>query len=622
MLIISLFFIISNIFIFRYYIFPQYIKSSLHAQIEKIDTFFIKHINYISNILEYVNTLILSNAAITNDFLDNLRFQSNIFSRYKNIWNSLLIINAETFHIENMIAYNASIVQLLDNNELRQIFNLRQILNHCYLCFLDEILINNTVYLPVLYKTTINERKKIIIIIIDLYMMEKELQKNIISSKYINLSFSYLNKLKNLKDNVYTADSSNMQKITWHNREEINYSKIYNIFAYDYSIPGTAEHLRIMIDYNYKQLLKQNFLESLYVFLVCISSAIIIIIIINHYLKKNINQSMESLQHTKYDNQNNLVIEEIYFLIKNIKKYYIDILDLQEKNKIFKKNIETCEKKQRNISLALENSLQYREIYHNSLIQIIIENKFHLDYLQYQKNIIHNNKEKEDQLIEFIAIAGHEIKTPLCSIIGFAEILNKYYCNMDAKVINYINHIDECSNYILRLINELIYITKINDGSIRIKRKILPAQELITQCIRYVSQQAETKNITIIQNIDPSIPHIFFDPQHIKQIIINILINSINYSPNNTEISITINKNKHGLNITIIDNGYGINAKDIASITNKYWSNNGQYKKGFGLGLFLVKKLVEIHQGKMIITSAINQGTTTKLIFSNHFSIM
>lgn len=629
--IIACFFILMQIIIFRYFIVPQFVKNDINAQIEKINNLFIKHTNYISNILEYIGSLIINKHEINNDFLDNLRFQSNTFSRYKSIWNAILIIDEENLQIENMAIYNASIAQLLENNEIDQVFNLKKIINHCYLCFLNEITINNIVYLPIVYKINTGKIKKIIILIIDPYTIENKLKQHSINNNYINLSFSYLNNIRKINNIFYANKTNDFKKINLYNKECIKNYKLYKNFLYEYIIPGTIESLIISIDINYFSLIKTHFLNTIYCMIICSILILLTFIIINDIIatiiyrnialsKKNIIK--KEINGNDDENLNIILIEDIDFLVQKINELNKDIYFLKHKNFKINKEKEIYIKKQRHMSVALANSLQYRAIYNNSLMKNIMENKFHIDYFEYKQKIINQNIKKNDQLIEFIAIASHEIKTPLYSIIGFVELITQHNSsNIEKKIIDYMMYINECSNYILLLINELIDIAKISDGSFTINKKILQPQKILTQCIRYVSQQASEKNIDINCEISDMIPNILFDPHRLKQIIINILINSINYSPQNTKIYVEMKKINNDMNITIEDNGYGIDSNDIASITNKYWSNNGKYKNGFGLGLFLVKKLVKSHQGKMAIESQINQGTKIVLTFSDHFII-
>lgn len=629
-ILVSFILILFNILIFRYRFLPKYIEDTLKSKIGKIDLFFIDRINYIYDILEYTEYILKKEKSLSNDFLDTLRFKSNIFSRYYNIWDALLIINDTSVvninsQVQNIIVYNGSIFEFINDNDLNKIFSLDSLKdkNSCF--FLEKIAINNNKYLIFIYKADVNSQIKFIALIVNSAFLESEIKKIITNNvSYVKLSLAYDQKLNQL---YYEGDHNtdfNICNINKKNTDNIRYSKFCRLFVYKYSIPRIGQNIPILIRIDYPELIKINFLDLIYMQIILIIFIIFIFFIaINHVIKNILEKSNLyccNIFAKKKLNNNHVIIDEIQDVYYILSKLYEDFLTVQSANKYLNNEKQLLIYKQRKLFLALENALNNYELYTNFLTIFINENNFYYDSYYYYRDLCENWRAREDQLMEFIAIASHEIKTPLGSIIGFVDIIKNYYKNLDNKLIEYLEYIDECSQYILILIDELINMVKINDNSLKIEKDIISIYDTIKQCIRYIEHQSRTKNIAILLKIDRNFPNVFFDLQCIKQIIINILINSINYSPENTEINISVVRQNKDLIITIQDNGYGFDSDQLSLVTKKYYTKSEQ-GTGFGLGLFLVKKLVEMHGGKMIIESELNKGTKISLIFKDHFSL-
>lgn len=214
---------------------------------------------------------------------------------------------------------------------------------------------------------------------------------------------------------------------------------------------------------------------------------------------------------------------------------------------------------------------------------------------------------------DFLSRMSHELRTPLNAILGFSQLLNMGELNIAQK--KGVNHILNSGKHLLDLINEVLDISRIESGNTSIK--------IETVCV----------NITLIEVIDLSIPlaheknvklefdqkeifYIYADPQRLKQILINLVNNAIKYNkPNgNVRFKITQFEIEQDLvvRISISDTGIGIKAEDLSKLFTPF-ERIGADKttiEGTGLGLSVVKKLVEIQDGNLGVESTYNEGST------------
>lgn len=226
---------------------------------------------------------------------------------------------------------------------------------------------------------------------------------------------------------------------------------------------------------------------------------------------------------------------------------------------------------------------------------------------------------------EFLANMSHEIRTPMNAVLGFAELLNEKL--NDEKLIQYANSISISGKILLRLINDILDLSKVESGKIDLCYRPVKLKTILEEVKMIFSQKADEKNIKIILNISPEIPDIIvIDETRIRQILVNILGNSIKFTERGY-IKITANsENQDSTNNTldlllmIEDTGIGIPENDLERIFNAFTQsstqNNNKYG-GTGLGLTIVKKLSQIMNGEVSINSKLNKGTTVTLSLKN-----
>jgi signal transduction histidine kinase len=213
---------------------------------------------------------------------------------------------------------------------------------------------------------------------------------------------------------------------------------------------------------------------------------------------------------------------------------------------------------------------------------------------------------------DFISLVSHQIRTPLTSISWFTEILlNQSKNNIPKKEGIIIKDIHEISKNIINLVGTFLNISKIESGKIILNLEETNLDDLITEVINDLKVNLNQKKIKLIVKNDVGIAKI--DNKLMKQVYTNLISNAVKYSGPKGIININVHKNNSELITKIKDNGIGIPQHDKGKIFQKFFraKNASDYNPdGSGLGLYLVKIIIEAHKGNIYFRSQKNRGTT------------
>lgn len=249
-----------------------------------------------------------------------------------------------------------------------------------------------------------------------------------------------------------------------------------------------------------------------------------------------------------------------------------------------------------------------------------------INSMKNQIKILEENLAIESMKNEFFANLSHEFKTPLNIILGTMQLINKnieknnifYDENFNLKKYNHV--IKQNSYRLLKLVNNLVDITRIDAGYYNIKRTNQNIVEIVEDITMSISQYAEEKGINLIFDTDEEEIIIGCDPDKIERIILNLLSNAIKYTDYGGEIKVSINLKKDKVYISVKDNGVGISEEGIKTVFERFvQDSNGIDRRceGSGIGLSLVKSLVEMHGGSISVNSKINEGSEFKFELPN-----
>jgi len=222
---------------------------------------------------------------------------------------------------------------------------------------------------------------------------------------------------------------------------------------------------------------------------------------------------------------------------------------------------------------------------------------------------------------DFLAIMSHELRTPLNSILGFAEIIEKRMFGPlgDDRYGDYVRDIRAGGEHMLSIVNDILDLSKIDAGGMDMNEETFDLLTVIRSAVHLVQDRAETGGLTLKVSLPENLPPLLADARLVKQMLINLLSNAIDSTPAEGWIVITAEGDgEGGLTVAVADTGVGIAEDDLAlALTpfRTFGDSSARMSRGIGLGLPLVKSLIELHGGEFLINSKRGAGTTVALTF-------
>jgi len=222
---------------------------------------------------------------------------------------------------------------------------------------------------------------------------------------------------------------------------------------------------------------------------------------------------------------------------------------------------------------------------------------------------------------EFLANMSHELRTPLNAILGFSEIIigESFGPLQNKRYKEYAEDIHNSGVHLLELINDVLDVSKIEAGALKLTEGILDMDGVVSSALRYVKERAFTKSVQISVDIEPALPLIRGDERAVKQIVLNILSNSIKFTNPGGVISVKGECDENGrVCLTIADTGVGIASSDLKTVLEPFGQVGAvdtRRNEGTGLGLPLAKSLAELHNAVFELDSTLGEGTTVSIRF-------
>jgi signal transduction histidine kinase len=222
---------------------------------------------------------------------------------------------------------------------------------------------------------------------------------------------------------------------------------------------------------------------------------------------------------------------------------------------------------------------------------------------------------------DFLANMSHELRTPLNAIIGFSEILKQEPLGPlgHPSYRDYVRDVYESGVHLLRIINDILDLSKIEVGKLTLSETPVDPREAIESCMRIVRERADNGGIALIAEVAPDLPTLNADERMVKQVLLNLLSNAIKFTPSGGSVRIVARTDdEDGLVIEVADTGIGIAATDIERALQPFEQiDSSLHRKyqGTGLGLPLARSMCELHGGRFVIESAVGKGTTVTVRF-------
>lgn len=222
---------------------------------------------------------------------------------------------------------------------------------------------------------------------------------------------------------------------------------------------------------------------------------------------------------------------------------------------------------------------------------------------------------------EFLANMSHELRTPLNSVIGFSEIIkNEAFGELPNKEYKeYATDIYESGNNLLKVINEILDVSRIEAGERTLNETAINAQQIIRSCLNLMETKLKANGMRVENKVTDSLVSFIGEAQAVKQMLLNLMSNAIKFSPPNSFMMVDAEVDSKGrLRLSVTDTGIGLTDEELEKALSPFGQVDTEHKRsksGTGLGLTLVKSLIELHGGELEIVSQKGIGTTATLIF-------
>ncbi len=239
-------------------------------------------------------------------------------------------------------------------------------------------------------------------------------------------------------------------------------------------------------------------------------------------------------------------------------------------------------------------------------------------------------KEKSDELLvaaeagnraksDFLAVMSHELRTPLNAIIGFAEVIqNKMFGPLGSeRYESYIDDIASSGHHLLSIINSILDLTKAESGNLELRDDDIILSDAVKKSLNVFRGLAAEKDITLKFQPGDTELEVRADPRLMHQMLSNLISNAIKFTEPGGRVLVTIvDAGEQGAEISVIDNGIGISEEDLPRVVEPFVqteSSLARTNEGTGLGLPLVKRMIELHAGELSLVSKLGSGTTACL---------
>lgn len=262
----------------------------------------------------------------------------------------------------------------------------------------------------------------------------------------------------------------------------------------------------------------------------------------------------------------------------------------------------------RNITSRIRDREKYKELY-NKLIEANRIISIERDRARQKISVLEELNRLKN---EFVSNVSHELRTPLASIIGFSETIHADKNLPEEMRIEFNSIILEEAKRLSRLINNVLEISKIEEGEIELKKTQFDIVRSLKGIIEASKPAAGAKEITLSVSIPDEEITLFADEERIEQSIENLIGNAIKFTPPKGRITILAKKLFKEFELIISDTGIGIPKKDLPFIFQKFYrvSRPGDQTPGTGLGLVFVKNIIDLHKGLITVQSEEGKGTT------------
>lgn len=214
----------------------------------------------------------------------------------------------------------------------------------------------------------------------------------------------------------------------------------------------------------------------------------------------------------------------------------------------------------------------------------------------------------------FISIAAHELRTPITTIHGYTQLLQKKLSQTNTQESRWANELSWEVQRLISLVNELLEVNRIKEGQLQYVWKENSLKEIVKKIISNFSFSYPNRKLVFEDKLNSKPDIVVCDFNKMVQAIGNILDNAAKFSPSNTEITVTLKGTNNHASVAVADKGKGIAENDLSKIFERFYKKANSSHEGIGLGLYLTKNIIYMHRGIIKIKSKLHKGTTVQIV--------
>lgn len=218
-----------------------------------------------------------------------------------------------------------------------------------------------------------------------------------------------------------------------------------------------------------------------------------------------------------------------------------------------------------------------------------------------------------DAKSQFLRTISHELRTPLNSILGFSELLTGEGGELDpARRADYARIIHESGQHLLGLVNGILDLSRVEAGAYDLACEDLDLHGVVSSALEMIALEAERRNVRLVNGLPEHLPPVTADQRALRQILLNLLSNAVKFTPAGGRVEIDTFVVGGMVHLKVRDTGAGMRAADVERLGEPFFQagDMDQRRSGIGLGLAVVRALVELHRGAFEVTSVLGVGTT------------
>ncbi|MBN1870951.1 MAG: HAMP domain-containing protein [Candidatus Omnitrophica bacterium] len=222
-------------------------------------------------------------------------------------------------------------------------------------------------------------------------------------------------------------------------------------------------------------------------------------------------------------------------------------------------------------------------------------------------------KRLEEIRKDFVANVSHELRTPISSIKGYAETLLDGKVDSPDNIKEFLGIIYQDSNRLANLIDDLLDLSKIESGKMKMEFEPLRIGLIANRCKNVLEKSAKEKSVSIKSNISDNLPKVLGDEKRLSQVLLNLLDNAVKYTSDGGSVTVSADRKEKFVQVDITDTGIGISEKDLPRIFERFYRVDKARSRelgGTGLGLSIVKHIIQAHNGQIWVQSTLGQGST------------